>query len=312
MKPRISTCVYYGRQQGLTLVELMVAITLGLIVTAGIIQVFVGSKKTYSVEESLSRLQESGRLALEFLSNDLRMTSYWGCQPYAANVSNLLNTAGIGYIDYAGQSLTGTEGGANPDSITLRGADGSTALPLLPNNGANYDISTAAALKVATGTFSTGDKVLVSNCKFGDIFQVTDGSGGLLRHITGSGSPGNNSANLTTGYGADASVYFMKEVIYTIATGSDGQPALFRSINSVNQEVVSDVTDMQILYGEDTNGDRSVDRYVPANTAGLNFGNVYGIRVTLIMQTGDINTALAAGRINRTFSTTVSIRNRVL
>jgi len=69
---------------------------------------------------------------------------------------------------------------------------------------------------------------------------------------------------------------------------------------------------MQILYGEDTNGDRSVDRYVPANTAGLNFSNVYGIRVTLIMQTGDVNTALAAGRINRTFSTTVSIRNRVL
>src|SRR3569623_604732 len=268
MKPHISSCVYYGRQQGLTLVELMVAITLGLIVTAGIIQVFVGIKKTYSVEESLSRLQESGRLALEFLSNDLRMTSYWGCQPYAANVTNLLNSAGIGYINYAGHP--------------------------------------------PTGTFSTGDKVLVSNCKFGDIFQVTEASGGLLRHITGSGSPGNNSGNLTTGYGADASVYFMKEVIYTIATGSDGQPALFRSINSVNQEVVSDVTDMQILYGEDTNGDRSVDRYVPANTAGLNFGNVYGIRVTLIMQTGDINTALAAGRSNRTFSTTVSIRNRVL
>src|SRR3569623_1169000 len=312
MKPHISSCVYYGRQQGLTLVELMVAITLGLIVTAGIIQVFVGSKKTYSIEESLSRLQESGRHALEYLSNDLRMTSYWGCQPYADNVSNLLNTSVIGYIDYAGQWLTGSEGGANSDSISLRGADGSTALPLLPYYGANYDISTAAALKVATGTFSTGDKVLVSNCKFGDIFQVTDGSGGLLRHITGSGSPGNNSANLTTVYGADASVYFMKEVIYTIARGSDGQPALFRSINSVNQEVVSDVTDMQILYGEDTNGDRSVDRYVPANTACLNFGNVYGIRVTLIMQTGDINTALAAGRSNRTFSTTVSIRNRVL
>src|SRR3569832_2304975 len=305
MKPHISSCVYYGRQQGLTLVELMVAITLGLIVTAGIIQVFVGSKKTYSVEESLSRLQESGRLALEFLSNDLRMTSYWGCQPYAANVTNLLNSAGIGYINYVGQPLTGTEGGANPDSITLRGADGSTALPLLPNNGANYDISTAAALKVATGTFSSGDKVLVSNCKFGDIFQVTDASGGLLRHITGSGSPGNNSANLTTGYGADASVYFMKEVIYTIATGSDGQPALFRSTNGVNQEVVSDDTDMQNLYGEETNGDRSVERYVPANTAGLYFCIVYGILGSLIMHSGEVYTALSAGRIIRTFSSTV-------
>src|SRR3569833_1609038 len=123
MPAHISSCVYYGRQQGLTLVELMVAITLGLIVTAGIIQVFVGSKKTYSVEESLSRLQESGRLALEFLSNELRMKRYWGFQSYAANVTNLLNSKKKKNKKKDNQTQTGTVGGANPDSITLRGAD---------------------------------------------------------------------------------------------------------------------------------------------------------------------------------------------
>lgn len=311
MKPRISAGVYYGRQQGLTLVELMVAITLGLIVTAGIMQVFVSSRNTYRVEESLSRLQESGRLALEFLTNDLRMAGYWGCQSYAANMNDLLNTSGTGYIDYK-INLTGTEGGSNPDAITVRGADGSTALPLLPNNGAIYDVSRAAALKVAPGTFNTGDIVAVSNCAWGDIFQITGGTGGQLQHLA-TGSPGNTTASLTSAYAADASVYALRQITYTVATGANGQRALFRSVNGVNQELVSDVTDFQILYGEDTNGDRSVDRYVAANTAGLNFGNVYGVRVTLTLQSGDTNTALTAGnRVSRTFSTTVSVRNRVL
>src|SRR3569832_2431414 len=86
------------RQQGLTLVELMVAITIGLILSAGFFLFFVCCFLSFRVEESLSRLQESARLALEFISNDIRMTSYWGCQPDRTAIVSLLNTGGAGYI----------------------------------------------------------------------------------------------------------------------------------------------------------------------------------------------------------------------
>lgn len=303
-----------GRQQGMTLVELMVAITIGLALTAGIIQIFVSSKNTYRVEETLARLQESGRMALEFISNDIRMASYWGCQPDRAAITNLIRTTDAAYVDYIGASLRGTEGGTGADTLILRGADGTTAYPLQPNNGAGgYSPSVSASLQIAaSNVIAVGNNVLVSDCVAGDIFKVTGNTAGLIAHAAGAGSSGNTTANLTNAYQGDAALYPMREVIYSIAVGANGQPALWRSLNGAAQEVVSDVTDLQILYGEDTNGDQSVDRYVPANASGLNFNNVYGIRVTLQVQTNVTGTSITGNRITRTFTTTVSVRNRVL
>lgn len=64
--------------QGFSLVELMVAIVLGLILTLGVTQVFLGNRQTQTMEESLGRVQESGRLALEFISADLRLVGFMG------------------------------------------------------------------------------------------------------------------------------------------------------------------------------------------------------------------------------------------
>ena len=73
MKCRSINPRLHHSQLGLSMIELMVAITIGLILSAGIIQIFSNSKNTYRVEESLSRVQESGRLALDFIANDVRM-----------------------------------------------------------------------------------------------------------------------------------------------------------------------------------------------------------------------------------------------
>lgn len=63
-------------QQGLSLVELMVALVLGLILMTGIIQVFLSSKQTYSTNEAMARMQENGRFALEFMSRSARLAGY--------------------------------------------------------------------------------------------------------------------------------------------------------------------------------------------------------------------------------------------
>jgi type IV pilus assembly protein PilW len=63
-------------QKGLSLVELMVAIVLGVFIAAALISLFINSKQNYRINENMSRLQENGRFAVSFLSRDLRMADY--------------------------------------------------------------------------------------------------------------------------------------------------------------------------------------------------------------------------------------------
>ena len=64
--------------RGFSLVELMVALVITLILLAGIGQIFLSSKKSYTVQDSLSRMQETGRYAMDTLTQDLRRAGYWG------------------------------------------------------------------------------------------------------------------------------------------------------------------------------------------------------------------------------------------
>jgi type IV pilus assembly protein PilW len=66
-------------QIGLSLIEVMIALLLGAFLVGGVLQIFIGSKQTYRMQENLSRLQENGRLAMDLIGRDIRMTSYWGC-----------------------------------------------------------------------------------------------------------------------------------------------------------------------------------------------------------------------------------------
>ncbi|UXY53970.1 PilW family protein [Pseudomonas tohonis] len=64
------------RQAGLSLVELMIGLTLGLILLLGVIQVFIASKQTFATNDAMSKLQENGRFGLEFISQSARLGGY--------------------------------------------------------------------------------------------------------------------------------------------------------------------------------------------------------------------------------------------
>jgi len=66
-------------QTGLSLIEIMISLLIGAFLLGGVLQIFIGSKQTYRMQENLSRLQENGRFALDFIGRDLRMAGYWGC-----------------------------------------------------------------------------------------------------------------------------------------------------------------------------------------------------------------------------------------
>jgi len=64
------------RQRGISLVEILVALVLGLVLMGGIIQLLIGSKQTYRFYDALSRIQENGRFALEAMARDIRMAGF--------------------------------------------------------------------------------------------------------------------------------------------------------------------------------------------------------------------------------------------
>ena len=66
-------------QRGVTLVELMVALALGLLITVAMLKVYVDASGLYRFNEGLARVQENGRFALEFIRRDARVAGFWGC-----------------------------------------------------------------------------------------------------------------------------------------------------------------------------------------------------------------------------------------
>lgn len=78
-------CLKCG-QQGMTLIEMLIAMVLGTMLLAGVMQIFLGSKQTYRMQDNLSRMQENGRFAMEFISRDIRGADHKEC--FSDDVNN--------------------------------------------------------------------------------------------------------------------------------------------------------------------------------------------------------------------------------
>lgn len=68
-------------QMGASLVEAMLASTLGLFLTFGFIQVYLSVQKTYQLQQAIIQLQENGRFAVHFLQSAIRNAGYAACIP---------------------------------------------------------------------------------------------------------------------------------------------------------------------------------------------------------------------------------------
>nr|WP_141737075.1 prepilin-type N-terminal cleavage/methylation domain-containing protein [Marinobacter sp. X15-166B] len=191
-----------SRQKGLSIVELMVALTLGLILTAGLVQIFAGNQRSFIVGEASNRVQETGRMTTEILNQAVRNADYWGCIPRGA-VANKLDDTDPAYQAaedlfsfsdgfYAYQSDGTTPGLAGTDALILRGVGGSGNVQItevMPNSSANLKVNTVAGIAVS-------DILLISDCIAGDIFQVTHlqtgANPGIGANSGGSVKPGNS------------------------------------------------------------------------------------------------------------------------
>ena len=74
-------------EKGFGLVEVMIAVTLGIVVVLGITQIFVSAKQSYLTQDATSRLQEDARYVLSRMVQDIRMAGMFGCLPVSALVN---------------------------------------------------------------------------------------------------------------------------------------------------------------------------------------------------------------------------------
>src|SRR5262249_4071448 len=79
------------RTRGFSLVELMVAMAISLMLLGGVVAVFMSSRASYEATDQLSRIQETGRFALDEIARDVRSAGYVGCARAPTYLSTSLN-----------------------------------------------------------------------------------------------------------------------------------------------------------------------------------------------------------------------------
>jgi len=321
------------RQSGLSLVEVMIAIAVGSLLSLGLIDVLINSNQAYRTQNALIRVQEEGQFATDILVKDIRDTNFWGCLTDLGKINNQLNSLGTGYNStYMGYTaaLAGQEnvsGGAfvtGSDTITISAAEniGGGAQIQSP-----YPTSASDPITITTNNgIATGDIVLVSDCLQGDIFQVTNADAnttGELQHAASIGNPGNSSASLSKVYNAGTFVLLPYTRTYSIRTNAEGNPGLYVTDSTSTQEIAEGVENMVVLYGEDTNSDGTANRYVRADSV-TDMNEVVSIRLNLLVQSLENNVTDRATpyvfngqtitpndrKLRRVYSTTIVLRNR--
>lgn len=188
------------RKNGFSLVELLIAMTLGLILVAGMIAVFSGNKRTSELTSEMANMQESARYALQSISDDLRSAGFQGCLALdhgsarditavqALEGTSLFHSAATGSVivsanDWQPAPVTGFVPPANVQavpgthSIQMQGG-GKTRLKLQsPMNDGSRPSSAADIVLERNGgiaPFGTGSLAIISDCSSADLFTVSD------------------------------------------------------------------------------------------------------------------------------------------
>lgn len=361
-----------GRQRGITVVEILISLMLGLLVVAAVLQLFVSTKVTYNVQETFARLQESGRFATHLLESEVRMAGHTGCSSRITFYeSNLNSAASFPYRISNGGNNLGVEGfeangtGVGDDfaiSTFVPVTSGSGWTPALPAEGLNRAVPGSDAIVVrylspssarlttsnsatslvveSTTALVTDDVAAVTDCLKASLYQVTGVSGTgsnprTLTHDGGGSAPGNAVAAWglpQQQYSAGAEVAALQTVFLYIGRNPRNEPSLYRRrlVNgtlSLAEELVEGIESLQLSYGEDTDGDLSADVYSTADTVS-DWGAVVSVRAAFLVRSPgatagetDSGTYTLLGaqidplddrRLRRVFTTTISLRNRLL
>ncbi len=330
------------KMRGVSLIELMIALVLGLLVVSAAIGIFISNRQVFRAADNLSYVQENARVAFELMARELRQAGGNPCSRNIPMVNVLNNTTawGTGWGDgvhgYDGSAGTafpvvavGTAAGsrvAGTDSIELRsGGSGDVSVVDHKPKSAQFKVNTLAHGLV------DGDLVMVCDYVQAAIFQVTNASSSNVTIVHNEGStvaPGNCTKALGYpmgtpcnvpandnyyAYGPNSIIAKLKATAWYI--GVSGNNAARRSLYQVQmtssaggqgtmvQEIAEGVVDMQLEYL--VSGSTG---YVAADAV-ADWSQVTAVRVELTME-GPEAVDVDGTPIVRTVSHIVTLRNR--
>lgn len=270
--------------QGFSLVELMVAMVVGLIIIGGVFSLHTTTQKTQRANEAQMDMVADARFAIEMITYDLRHAGMWGgtnrdglieCRSAdTACVTPLpviTNDCVAGWAANLGQAVFATDGivgtATNPYTATCI------------NNAEGHVVgSDILEIRYADGNPSATPPAnqmhVRSNFINGRVFV------GAVPQLNF-----NDTAATTSNHRLHAYTYYISN--FTDATGDDipslRRVALVNGPRLDNQLLVSGVSDLQVQFGEDLNNDQVVDLYVnPADVT--DWTQVYAAKIWLLMR----------------------------
>ena len=239
-----------GRAAGVTLVELLVAMTIGAVLIFGATQVYVDSRNAYAINETTARLQENARYAMSVLEPDIRMSGYWGLTNVSDGIGGkalptdaqlalgapAASTCGVNFPLLLGFPVQGTN-----DSYAATCAANSATMP----NADTITVRRASAITVPAASAS-GPLRICSTRTSGVL--VTDISGAFCQDVNAQIS--NLIVNLyyVDQSSSQAGVPSLRRKALNAGPGPGFQP-LFQ-----DDEIVPGVEDLQVQYGVDLSG----------------------------------------------------------
>lgn len=272
---------------GFSLIELMVAMALGILVLGAAIGVFQTNQRTYLANEGLNRIQESARVAYEMMTQDIRSAGSSAC----SNEALVMGTDATSLAFREPISGSATE-------LTLTSAD-----------DLSYRVESATASSVtltedspaASDIFEEDDVVMVCNAAMTGFVEVASVTGKVVTFKT---SLEFDPSDTTSAAAGSISIARMRSTTWSVGTNSRGGSSLFvSSFGGAPVEVAEGVESLALTYHQTSGG--NPDTYVAAPT---DFNYVDAVRIAMDLQGEDID-----GRaLERTAATAVSIRSRTL
>jgi len=262
-------------QRGLTLVELMVAMTIGLILMLGATGVLITNQRAFTATEGLSQIQENSRIAVDMIARDIREAGGHPCMTMVLN-------------DHTGGDAT-----AAAIAAILRDSSGVVVNPAV-NPGSRNIGQGALQLLTSTNTLSitahtTGQNIFTVNntLSANDIIIVCTGKSAHILRVSAA-TPANVTVTQAPGVNLQGA---------TIATG----------LNIRTWYVGTD----NFLYRSEGNGAgvRMIDNVVGLNVTDVLPNNNGAIQVGFVLCSRNQNTEIAAA--NNQFCAATQIERRV-
>lgn len=315
-------------QGGLSMVELMVAITISLLLLAGVIQIFQASRQTYTMQDGISRLQENARYVLGRLSEEISASGYLGCMEsfnQDAISNNLVNQVN-GY-DYANPISADNNTGFDATDVLYVRFGSSGGIPLVSGFDATSTQLVLNDTDPAYNQLEQYDIMTVGDCDGVSIFMVTndpESSGGIIQFQSGivaPSGPNAGQANIAgvfdapsiapnAAVGSMASAFKTTSNTYLVGPSFSGNGnGLFVNAIAADNELIQGVEDFQVRLGVNDDTTLGADRYVePNDLAAADWNNVVSVRIDLRLNT--VDPVQAGNTIAKDFTMTVRLRNR--